>query len=96
MKIQDVTTKVTRRGFANRNYPAPKWAVDQANVLIERVRDFDPGRCTAIRAELRPAVYCGPGSAGDFGAYIVEMYVTWRDGATEHMLRDIYPPKDQS
>ena len=56
--------KITRRGFRN----APSWAETRASRLVSEVaREFGG----PVRAELRPATYCGPGSAGDRGAYML-------------------------
>jgi hypothetical protein len=60
--------KITRRGFASRKYPVPASVIEAANAQLERTITDEP-----ILAELRPAVYCGPGSAGDRGSYMLSI-----------------------
>lgn len=61
------TIKISRRGFRK----AP------ANVKVEaerRAKAFaEAAEASSLLAELRPSVYCGPGSAGDRGAYTLSL-----------------------
>jgi len=58
--------KISRRGFRN----APTAVTDNAAPIVAQFAlDFG-----ATLAELRPASYCGPGSAGDRGAYMLSLH----------------------
>lgn len=72
------TMKITRRGFRSRKYPVPADVLAEAEERIAATAEVTPG--TSIMATLRPSVYCGPGSAGDRGAYTLEI-LTFGDSA---------------
>jgi hypothetical protein len=60
--------KITRRGFR----AAPADVRRRAN---DAVADFMVATASSrVLAELRPATYCGPGSAGDRGAYMLSLH----------------------
>lgn len=61
------STKVTRRGF--RNAPATTKAAAE-----RLVREFaEATSADAVLAQLRPATYCGPGSAGERGDHVLSL-----------------------
>lgn len=62
--------KISRRGFRSRKYPVPADVLAQAETAVQRYAD----QCEHMIATLRPAVYCGPGSGGDRGAYTLEVW----------------------
>lgn len=66
------TVKITRRGF--RKAPADIRARAE-HILDARLRDTILSEPRAALAELRPATYCGPGSPGDRGAYVLDVLV---------------------
>jgi hypothetical protein len=74
--------KITRRGFKARNYPVPADVIEQAEEHIAAEREHGAER---ILAELRISAYCGPGSAGDRGAYTLDLNV-WCSPRNRHQI----------
>jgi hypothetical protein len=68
--------KINRTGFRK----APATIEENASAAL---RGFiDATGATRVRAVLRPATYCGPGSAGDLGEWILDLTGdgSWRHG----------------
>jgi hypothetical protein len=62
--------KISRRGFRN----APAAVKNRANDLVDEFVGANGGLEARVLAELRPASYCGAGSAGDRGAYMLSLH----------------------
>lgn len=88
-----MAVKVRKKGFSQRaKYPAPAWAIEAAEGYVERTLDAYPETIREVQAELRPVVYCGPGSAGDRGAYMLTCSVWFEGTGHDYFMRDLYPP----
>lgn len=81
--------KLTRRGF--RKAPADVRAEAERHAA-DAIRDADDlaayaggPRPSAALLTLRPASYCGPDSAGDRGAWMLEMYVVVGNRQNHHL-----------
>jgi hypothetical protein len=92
--MTETAIRVTRRGFASRTSPVPAAIRENADKFIANlVATY--ARVEAVRASIRPAAYCGPGSEG---GWMLELYVTHRDTyftrgndrQTDHFLEIIY------
>lgn len=77
--------KITRRGFKSRNTPVPADVLEQAEEFIAAERAYGAQN---ILAQLRPMTYCGPGSAGERGAYMLDLHAG-RHGTFTHGLHTI-------
>lgn len=82
--MSNAKRRVKKTGFSGRGkYPAPSWAIEAAERYLDTLMADLTGN---VMVELRPVAYCGPGSAGDRGAYVVEGYV-----GAHHVYHDVYP-----
>ncbi len=65
------TAKISRRGFRK----APADVKPRAEHLLDCYIADAPFDTYAVLATLRPATYCGPGSPGDRGAWVLSISV---------------------
>lgn len=79
MSTTQTTPKIRRRGFQK----APATIREQANRIAS---EYFCGDCS-VYADLRPTSYCGPGSAGDNGAWSLDL----NSYCKGHAFRVIYP-----
>lgn len=70
--MERTKVKISRRGF--RNAPASVKARAE-HILDARLRDGALYEPRSALATLRPATYCGPGSAGARGAYVLDIHI---------------------
>lgn len=88
--MTETAIRVTRRGFASRTNPVPAAIRASADSFIDGLASTYAGRVEAVRASIRPATYCGPGSEG---GWMLDVYVTERHFdrlRTDHFLEIIY------
>lgn len=69
-KAKGAGVKVRRTGFRGR-YAPPANVIAEAERLIQV--QIDAGIIGTILADLHSAPYCGPGSGGDRGAYVLAL-----------------------
>jgi hypothetical protein len=81
--------QINRSGFRPKKSPTPPQRVlDRAEDWIRWIIQHQDA--TRVRAVLRPSVYIGPASAGDRGAYTLELW--WHNGDRPgHDLKIIEP-----
>lgn len=84
-------TKVTRRGFSNRKYPVPPIILYAAKAQLAKLPEILGYTPERMHVTLRVATYCGPGSAGDRGCYMLDVYTGGPHHTNGHFLYVVTP-----